>query len=71
MPNQKNFNEWFETWPKAKSYEHWSRSQGTGLRRAHSLMQQAGEAYKKYCNRREFKKNIQLTLNFTDGRKAA
>lgn len=44
----KTFNEWFPGWPKARQYEFYSKSQGTGLRRAHSLMTQASRDYDKY-----------------------
>lgn len=55
-----SFNEWFPTWHKAAQYEYWSKSQGTGLRRAHDLMQQAGRDYQKYLSKKE-KHDIQTT----------
>jgi hypothetical protein len=55
-----DFNEWFPTWHKAASYEYWSRNQGTGLRRAHELMRQAGRDYQKYLRKKE-KHDIQTT----------
>jgi hypothetical protein len=47
---KKTFDDWFPTWKKAKAYEYYSKSQGTGLRRAHSLMQQASRDYEKYLH---------------------
>ena len=47
-----DFNEWFETWPKAQAYRMYERSQCTGLRRAHDLMRQASRDFEKYLNKK-------------------
>lgn len=51
MSEAKDFNEWFKTWHKAEAYNSYSQSQGTGLKRAHSLMTQASKDYEKYLTR--------------------
>lgn len=55
-----DFNEWFEHWPRAEECKRAGRSQGNGLRREHSLLQQASVAYSRYFNSKR-KSKLDLT----------
>lgn len=68
-PPKLSFNEWVKTWPRNEEWSRAAGSQGTGLRRAHVLSQQAMRDYEKYLRKKE--KLINCTLSSIIGKNVA